>query len=225
MFVGPTGWYTVTLPSGTIKVWVNQDYDGGGWVLVIANRNNTLGLKDLTYNNAINTTNYMSGASVVAVTSGTSLAQVNVLVGLKYWKDLAGRQATNKITIVQYVADTHGRSLTGNHTRRHRWQIDGFTGLYAMTNAVSIGAEFGDGIVPGFYNYHALNGYNFTTYDLDQDQYGTNCSHLYNNTPWWYGSCWSGSYFGGGGGGSYTDSPYWVGSGSDYHPYGAVYIK
>jgi len=62
-----------------------------------------------------------------------------------------------------------------------------------------------------------------TTYDNDQDAYGSgNCSTFYNNNPWWYGACWSGNYFAGNG---YQDAPYWDSSTTDYHQYGAIYIK
>ena len=96
------------------------------------------------------------------------------------------------------------------------------TGTYGFVGATGVSDETSTG-APGFLNAHAAAGNSLTTYDNDQDTYGINCSSYYNNNPWWYNSCWSGNYFAGGGG--YQDAPYWDGSGSDYHNYGAVYIK
>jgi hypothetical protein len=67
-----------------------------------------------------------------------------------------------------------------------------------MGGVTAISDETGTGS-PGFYSYHAANGFSLTTYDNDQDVYGANCSNLYNNNPFWYGACWSGNYFAGGG--------------------------
>ena len=61
--------------------------------------------------------------------------------------------------------------------------------------------ETGTG-APGFFSYHA-NSYSLTTYDRDQDGHSGNCSTSYGNQPWWYGSCWDGSYFG------HNNGPYW----------------
>ena len=46
----------------------------------------------------------------------------------------------------------------------------------------------GSGLPADFSNY---NGYRFTTYDQDNDDYGTNCAINYANTGWWYNKCFS----------------------------------
>lgn len=229
---GPSGFYNIDiLGDGNKKfVYVNQDYDGGGWVCVLANRANTGGMKNLTYSNAVNSVNYRSGTSdatnaVSDPRSGSrSLADNNIWVGTQYWSTLAGRVTSGKVTVVQFVSTTNGTALNGTHTKRYRWRFDGFNGTYGMSGATGISDETATG-APGFYSYHAGNGFNLTTFDNDQDAYGgLNCSSFYSNNPWWYGACWDGNYFGGYGSG-YQDAPYWVSSGSDYHQYGAVYIK
>lgn len=228
---GPSGFYNIDILGNGDRqfVYVNQDYDGGGWVCVIANRFNTGGMKNLTYSNAVNSVNYRIGSTraengVGDPRSGSrSLSNYNIWVGTKYWSALSGRVATGKVTVVQFVSGTNGTALNGSHTKRYRWRFDNFNSSYAIVNPVAISDETGTG-VPGFYNYHAANGFNLTTYDNDQDAYGANCSALYDNNPWWYGACWSGNYFGGYGSG-YQDGPYWDSSGSDYHQYGAIYIK
>jgi hypothetical protein len=225
---GPSGFYRIYIQSIPVTVYVNQEYDGGGWVMVLANRGATGGMNNLTYNNAVNTCNYRTGSGTVVPDNrdirNYSLADLNVWIGTSYWSALAGRASSGKITVVQFVSGTNGTALssTGSHNKRYRWRADGFGSGYAFSGATAISDETGTG-APGFYSYHAANGFKLTTYDNDQDVYGANCSTLYNNNPWWYGACWDGNYFAGGGG--YADYPYWSGSGGDYYQYGAVYIK
>ena len=229
---GPTGWYPIRLSNGTAMVYINQDYDGGGWVLVGANRINTLRMRNLDYYDAVNSCNYRNNDSQVQVTTSTSLSDVNVFVGTAYWQELAGRLTANRITVVQYVS-TSVVSLnnTGAHNKRYRWRGSFANANYAFgtntfnwTNVEAISDETGTGS-PGFYSYHAANGFALTTYDNDQDAYsGGNCSTFYNNQGFWYGGCWSGNIWGGPQSG-YADAYYWDGSGGDYWTYGAVYIK
>lgn len=225
---GPSGFYSIDILGNGDRqfVYVNQDYDGGGWVCVIANRGETGGMRNLTYSDAINSVNYRTGSTYAGNTVGDprsgsrNLADYNIWVGTKYWSALSGRVASGKITVVQFVSGTNGTALNGSHTKRYRWRFDNFNTTYAMVNPVAISDETGTGS-PGFYNYHAANGFNLTTYNYDQDAYGggNNCSTFYGNQPWWYGACWSGSYFG------YDNRPYWESSGGDNHQYGAIYIK
>jgi hypothetical protein len=155
----------------------------------------------------------------------TYLSEFNALVGLKHWSALSGRSVQNTISVVQYVAPSVvGLSSIASHTKRHRWQFSNFNESYAMVSPV-IGANETGSEIPGMFSYHATNGYPLSSYDVDQDQYPTSCSAMYNNNPWWYGSCWSGSFYGGGGGPYYLDKPYWQSSLDDHHAYGAVYIK
>jgi hypothetical protein len=222
---GPSGWYTVQVNNQNALVYVNQVYDGGGWVMVLANRGNTGGMNNLTYNDAVNSCNYRTSGPIIGA-SGIGIGDLtnyNAFVGTSYWAALSGRVTSGKTTIVQFVSTVNGTALnaTGSHNKRYRWRFDTFNGTYGMTGVTSIADETGTGS-PGFYSYHAANGYSLTTFDVDQDVYGTNCSTMYNNNPWWYGSCWSGNYFAGGG---YGDYPFWDGSGTDYWQYGAVYIK
>lgn len=227
---GPSGFYNLILNGEHVPVYIDQTYDGGGWACVLANRNNTAGMNNLTYYDAVNTCNYRTGGTANATNTTVSaysklsgLANYNIWIGLKYWSQLAGRATTNTITIVQFVSATSGAALssTGLHTKRYRWRINGFNGTYGMTGATALSDETGTG-APGFYSYHAANGFSLTTYDRDQDTNGGNCATYYNNNPFWYGSCWDGNYFPGGG---YADAAHWSGSGGDNHVYGAVYIK
>ena len=111
-----------------------------------------------------------------------------------------------------------------NHSRRSSWSWTGWSSTYALQGASSLSNEVG-GVTPGWYSYHIAGGYPLTTYDNDQDGNSGNCATYYNNNGFWYGSCWDGNFWGGGGGGSYADAAFWTGSSTDYYNYGAVYIK
>lgn len=347
------------------ELWVDMNYDGGGWVLVLANRKDTGGMKNLTYNNAVNTFNYRSGTSdgtntaittgqfdnpnliadptdfvtsmnqsLGTVTSNTTVApdgtttadtmtfnggswdlykyftatsgiayrmslyvklgtatnfamvlnntadwnvnsnklftathglstdrwtkisidvvgfatgginchfggnpitaaqtagtvfvwgwefklltpDVNVFLPVKYWSTIGK-------TAVQFVATNKVLlSQTAQHTKRYRWSYTSMNGTYGFVGGASVSDETSTG-APGLYASHVTASNSLSTYDNDQDTYGTSCSLMYNNNPWWYSNCWDGNYFAGGG---YADAPYWVGSTSDNHNYGALYLK
>lgn len=227
---GPTGFYRINTSVGTVTVFIDQEYDGGGWVMVLANRGLTAGMNNLNYINAIHKANYRKNGSDDATndevdTSGRELIElgydnVNAWVGLKYWNELAGRVTSNSIKVVQYV-HTSTVPLSGTHTFRSSWTTSGFSSTYAFQNVGNLSNIVG-GSTPGLYS-HASSGNNLTTFDNDQDTNSGNCSTYYNNNPWWYSSCWTGNYFAGGG---YNDKPHWVSSSSgNAYNYGAVYIK
>jgi hypothetical protein len=225
---GPSGFYTIWLDNEPVSVYVDQSYSGGGWVCVLANRINTGGMNNLSYYNAVNKCNYRTGGvsqganTVVDVpTKFGSLSDYNMWIGAKFWPLLGYRNNTSAITVVQFVSTTT-QSISGAHSKRYRWQFTGWNATnYGFTGVSAISDETGTG-APGMYNYHAANVFGLTTYDFDQDTNSGNCATYYNNNPFWYGSCWSGNWFAGNG---YADAPYWESSGSDYHNYGAVYIK
>jgi len=223
---GPTGWYRIQTSMGPVTVWVDQDYDGGGWIMALSNRRYTGGMNNLKYSDAINTVNYR----INGVNNGTNdnqvpnrsltnklYSDVNCWLGLKFWSELSGRVTPNSIKVVQYV-HTSITPLSGTHTYRSSWTMSGFSSTYAFQSRANLSNIVG-GVTPGMYS----SGNSLTTYDNDQDTNGGNCSTYYNNNPWWYSSCWTGNYFAGGG---YNDGPYWVSSNSaNSFQYGAVYIK
>tara|TARA_R110000787_G_scaffold202614_1_gene313244 strand:+ start:1945 stop:2685 length:741 start_codon:yes stop_codon:yes gene_type:complete len=231
---GPSGFYNIQTSQGPVCVYIDQQYDGGGWAMVLANRGGTAGMNNLKYDDAINLSNYRTEPSsddstntvqgVNIALTDLSLTNVNTFIGLKFWFELAGRVVTDEVTMVQFVSPTHGTPLssTSSHTHRYRWRFDGWGTGYSFNNSVAVTDETGTGS-PGFYSYHSKSNRKLTTYDNDQDSNGSNCSTYYNNNPFWYGSCWSGNYFAGG---NYSDRPYWTSSNSgNSHIYGAVYIK
>jgi hypothetical protein len=218
---GPSGFYNIKLGNDNVVVYVDQEYDGGGWVCVIANNMSSGGMRNLSYYDAVNSCNYRLGSD----TSNTNQPLYNlsgldyrIWIGTKYWELLGKRNNSSYVTVTQFVTDTRATPLSGVHTKRYRWKFDNFTTSFAFSGVSGLSDETNTG-TPGLFNYHATNGYSLSTYDNDQDTYGTSCSVNYGGNPWWYGDCWSGNYFG------YDNGPYWTGSGGDNHQYGAIYIK
>lgn len=200
---------------GVNKFYIDFTYKPGvPMTMVLSNRRGSGGIDYATYARCT--------GPWVNVSSGTYDANrnFNLWVGLDYWRYLGD-------TIVQgvkgnqaaYSSGTHNVT-PGNMDLLAKWKFAGWTSTYAFKYPRDYANIIGT-TDSGWWNYHAANGVGLTTYDNDQDQYGSNCSAQYDNNPWWYVSCWSGNMFGGGG---YQDAPYWYSSGSDWYAYGAAYM-
>ena len=227
---GPTGWYMIQSMGKPRPFYVDQDYDGGGWVLVMANRRYTAGMNNLKWDDAMYSLNYRHAGTDDATNelgmgeSSPSLDQFNAWVGLTAWASLAGRATSGKITIVQYTANTNGVKLgaTASHNQRIRFNGTGFNGNGAFQGKALNSLEK-DANSWGNSGFYSMMGNNLTTYDKDLDTNGGNCSTYYNNNPFFYTSCWTGNIFAGGG---YIDGPYWTSSSGTYsQQYCGVYIK
>ena len=204
---------------GAILLWCDMNYDGGGWHLVMANVKAGLdgrtpwqnGIGELTYSQAVNDNNV----------NGTrnSALYFRTFVGARYWTSLG-------LNVAQFCSTAPvSLNATGSHTKRYRWTYTGMGATYGFTGYASVGADGSGATAPGMAAYHAAGGTGLTTWDVDNDSYSSNCSQSYGNTPWWYRDCWSGNMWGGGNTGSYSDAPFWDGSGTDFHNYMAVYLK
>jgi hypothetical protein len=190
---------------GANQFYLNFDFDSTRvWTMVIANRINTSGMSNLTFANA-------TGAVVNSRGTYDANLNFNLWVGLNYWPYLGN-------TINQYVS-TSATGLSGSHTKRSRWKYSGWASNYSFLYPRSIVNDVG-GSTPGWYSYHAVNQFSLSTFD-NANGNTCGCSAQYINNPFWYGCCWSGNYFAGGG---YADAPYWDGSGGDYHNYGAAFL-
>ena len=217
-----TGWYWLAAGNDVGRFWVDMSYSGGGWVLVLNNRTGNGGMPSLSYVDA--TTKVINFRSTSSTSPGVNYGEhytptnFNLWVGLDAWKSII--DANSSFNKIVFFVSTSYRTLgdTGNHTKRSSWSWTGWSSTYALQGASSLSNEVGAS-TPGWYNYHIANGYSLTTFDRDQDAYGSNWSTSYNNAPWWYGACWSGNIWG------YDGAPYWESSGADYHNYAAAYIK
>jgi hypothetical protein len=185
-------------------------YPGKPLTMVISNRQGSNGFPNLSYNNALNNVN----------TVGTYDANrnFNVWVGLSYWRYLGNWVLQGcKGNQQSYVAGTQNVTF-GNMDVSGKFKFAGWASDYSFRWSNTWTQIAGTG-TSGLYAYHALNNYPLSTFD-----YNSGCASQYGGNPWWYGSCWSGSYFGGGTAGNYVNGPYWESSGSLWYAYGAIYM-
>lgn len=210
----PSGWYWVDL-TGPKLVFVDTEYKGGGWYLVIQNNiNSGNGIGGISYDDASGHRQiYANGKA------GDDLGAFNLWTGLELWKTMTrGGPGQVAQVIGSRPIPLHGEQFS----KRATWLYTGFSAYYAFQGASDVRSTSND---PGMYAYHAVNGYNLTTTDRDQDVSGNNCANNYGGNPFWYGACWSGSAWGGGSTGSQTNGYYWNSSGSDFGNYGATYVR
>ncbi len=196
-WVDPTGGST----ADAFQVYCDMVRDGGGWALVLQNVAAVKPGPDPTYAqivSSINTTGVF----------GANLAGFDVTVGLSYWQALGSEMRIEVGTAPQVVT---------------KQAIYDYTLDAANSYAISFGAGGATigGVEPGLKTYHAGSG--MSTKDHDVDASSSSCALNY-GYAWWYKSCWSGSFWGSRLGG-YQDAPFWTGSASDYHNWGAIWVR
>lgn len=212
----PTGWYWINVDGTPQQFWVDMDYDGGGWVLV-ATHTSGISIANATYAETTTGSSYVCKSTFT--TGTTDPRTTTVLLPLSIWPKLCSQNGST-YKCMQHVYTSNGVGPAYS-TYRSRWTWTGFAAAYGWQGGGNLVNEVG-GLSPGVYGSHVTAGSNWTTYDVDQDTYGSNCATLYGNQPFWYNACWNGNWFAGG---SYQNRWYWEGSGSNHHAYGAAYVK
>ena len=216
----PTGWYWLMINGTATQVYIDMNYDGGGWVLVATHVFN-VSIPALSY--AQTTTGLTQlGSSGFTIGTGDPKAYTT-FSPLDRWTAITSANNAGKNFVYFTAGSAQELGTTTAHSRRSRWSWTGWSGTYAWQGLSGLVNEVG-GVTPGLYSSHAANAWSWTTFDRDQDSLSGNCSASYNNAPWWYGACWDGSFWGGNGSG-YQNAPFWTGSGTDYYSYGAMYVK
>ncbi len=203
------GLYTID-PDGEGEIdpfdcYCDMTTDGGGWTLVLLSNIAPTGCPAPSWINAVSGVN-LKGTFSADITS------FDMLVGLRYWNLLGTRARLDMGLSPSFLSHQAYYDLSLNESN---WYA-----LEMSNESVTINSEGTSS--PGLYTYH--NGRGFTTYDADHDASTGNCSNNYNNASWWYGNCWSGSFWGGGGE-VYQDAPYWTGTGTEYFNYGSIWMR
>jgi hypothetical protein len=215
----PTGWYWMLISGQPMPVYINNSFEGGGWVLVGSHPLN-VSFPTTKYSNAAQSMDYYGTNGFVA--GRNDPRDYAVWLGLAGWNQIVTQNQAGR-NFVYYAAN--GRvGLNETHARRSKWTWTGWSSTYAWQGAANLVNQVG-GETPGLYAYHIANGFSFTTFNVDQDTNSGNCATYYNNAPFWYGSCWDGNFWGGNGAGNYANAAFWTGAGTNYFNYGAMYVK
>lgn len=234
------GWYWLNIGGITRQYWVDTQYQGGGWVLVM----NSIQGSPFRDNGASPTYSATTGTGIIANSPGsyaTSSGRQNTrfMVGLGIWDAICaanGNTSTKNMAVMTDNDTNPPKSLSTTPLHRGRFTWTGSLNSSSRFTPSSASGWVYDGSPngdyanqeAGIYNYHfrGTNGgpapLGWQTYD---NLNGNNCGSQYSDNPWWYVGCWDGNIWGGS---SYGDYAYFKGSSntsSGRQAYGAVYIK
>jgi len=203
------GVYTID-PDGSgtnapFNCFCDMTTDGGGWTLVLLNNMGVTGCPRPYWNDVVNSVNLIGSLS-------SDITSFDLFLGVRNWNLLG--------TVARLDMGTSPSSLS--HRAYYNFSLNegNFYALMMSSESITINTE--GTASPGMYTYH--NGRPLTTRDADHDSFGSNCSNNSGQSAWWYGACWSGSFWGGGGA-AYQDAPYWTGNGTEYFNYGSIWLK
>ena len=179
--------------------------DGGGWTLVLLSNAGVTGCPRPYWNEVVNNIN-LNG------TLSANLTSFDLFLGVKHW-NLIG----NKVRL-----DMGASPANLSHRAYYDFSLDetNYYSLNMSNESITIHTEGTES--PGMYTYH--NGRPLSSRDADHDAYSNNCSNNYYESAWWYGNCFSGSFWGGGSE-SFQDAPYWTESMAEYFNYGAIWLR
>jgi hypothetical protein len=195
-------WLDPLLSREPFQAYCDMTRDGGGWTLVLQNNSWLTPGPDPSYAEVVNNVN-------VTGTFGSDLTAFDLFLGLAFWMPLGAELRLE----VGPDPDTRVNQAIYPFTLDvGDWSIS-----FGSGGRVTVGTE-----EPGLKLDAAANGWPMTTRDHDADPSPGNCAIDF-GYAWWYGGCWSGSFWGSRRGG-YQDASYWV-STTVSHAYGAIWVR
>src|SRR5690606_19326199 len=124
--------------------------------------------------------------NTITGTMSTNLNSFDQFLGVGYWNDIG---TTLKL-------EQGASPSTLSHKATYTFSLDeGDYYKLSMSNPSILVSTTGTS-QSGMYSSH--NGKKLSTYDADHDTNSGNCATYYANVSWWYQTCWSGNFWGGG---------------------------
>jgi hypothetical protein len=204
------GIYTID-PDGDGSIdpfdcYCDMTTDGGGWTLVLLSNSSVAGCPRPYWTDVVNSVN-LNGTLSADITS------FDLFLGVRNWNYLG--------TTARLDMGDSPSSLS--HRAYYTFSLNEGNN-YALVMSDEVITIHADETTasPGIYTYH--NGRPLSARDADHDASGGNCSNTAGYSAWWFGNCWSGSFWGGGGA-AFQDAPYWTSDESEYFNYGSIWLR
>jgi hypothetical protein len=222
------GWYYIDVfkDGNPHLMHVNNIFDGGGYYLVLQNRQNFGGMTFLRYSEATGGRQVFRSNQAFQPAAGSAISDFTLWTGMRMWRALTqGKEQSGTGGRVAIFSANSPVQLdaTGSHLKRSIATYTGFnqsSGVEWAFQGTSQISNTSD--APGFISFAMSNNKGLTTTDRDVDDRGDNCANLYDGQPYWYTNCWSGNPWGF----NANDGAYWTSSTSEQRvPYYAIYLR
>lgn len=222
---GATGWYWLDINGTPYKVWIDQDYSGGGWVLWCNSYAplNSYGMSTNAGWGEVGSTtdfNYVKvNDNTDDVTSKTDpRADASFIMPINALNHISSANGTSGTDCIIAGGSGAVPSDITNAPNIATWSWESMS-TTGVRSGITVSVQKGSSLT-GTITDNITSTRPFTTHDNDQDSYSANCSNYSGgHGPFWYGSCYNHTPFGSNG------APYWSGWGDGSCNFISLYVK